>query len=44
MFVCLSIDVRNESPVKIKVQEKSIGSHECNEDEISDENIPTEVI
>lgn len=39
MFV--SIDIRNESPVKIKVQENSISSHE---DRVSDENIQTEAI
>lgn len=46
MFV--SIDIRNESPVKIKIQENSISSREftlrVNEDKVSDENIQTEPI
>ncbi|CAK9813361.1 BRCA2-interacting transcriptional repressor EMSY [Anthophora plagiata] len=38
-------DVKNESPAKIKVQEKSFSNHEFtpNEDRLSDENILSEV-
>lgn len=44
MFI--SIDIINESPMKIKVQEKSLSNHEfaCNEVKLSDENVLTEVI
>lgn len=44
MFV--SIDIRNESPLKIKVQENSFNNHEIasNKDKLSDENVLTEVI
>ncbi|XP_043580560.1 BRCA2-interacting transcriptional repressor EMSY isoform X11 [Bombus pyrosoma] len=38
-------DIRNESPVKVKVQENSFSNHEfaSSEDKLSDENVLTEV-
>lgn len=47
LFLCLFLlDIRNESPLKIKVQENSFNNHEIasNKDKLSDENVLTEVI